>query len=224
MQLVKNIVNRLFSIMRIGKNRPNQIKQELHRSRYEHLIQVFCKHNPASMIEIGVWRGDRTVRFLSNGKRLQRYVGFDLFEGMTSDKFNEESMGACVPHSRAGVMERIEPYVKRCGCQVELISGPTEQTLPDFTKKNAGSFDLIFIDGGHSLETVANDWQCAKKLVAPGGLIVLDDYYLNDTSRGAKSLVDGLVNDSNYRVRFFPMVENIIEDLQITMVEVWPIT
>ncbi|HQM23668.1 MAG TPA: class I SAM-dependent methyltransferase [Kiritimatiellia bacterium] len=192
------------------------------RSRYEHMLHLFRQYNPRSMIEIGVWRGDRTIRFLSDGEALKRYVGFDLFEGMTNEKYQYESMGQCVPHSKEAVMKRIRPIAVQRGCSVDLISGKTEETLPGFAKEYAGQYDFIYIDGGHSLETVANDWEFSKRLLAPHGLVIFDDYYLNDDSRGAKPLVDMLLHDRNYRVRFFPMTEDIIEDIQITMVAVSP--
>lgn len=191
-------------------------------SRYNHLLALFRQHNPRSMIEIGVWRGDRTIRFLEGGKSLRRYVGFDLFEGMTNDRYQQESMGHCVPYSKETVMARINPIALQRGCSVELIAGKTKETLPGFAKENAGQYDFIYIDGGHSLETVANDWEFSKRLLAPRGLVIFDDYYLNDDSRGAKPLVDTLLHDRNYRVRFFPMTEDIIEDIQITMVAVTP--
>jgi len=191
-------------------------------SRYGHMLALFRQHNPRNMIEIGVWRGDRTVHFISSGNALKKYVGFDLFEGMNNDKYQQESMGHCVPHAKEMVMARIHPIAIQRGCKVELIAGKTEETLPEFVGQNAGQFDFIYIDGGHSLETVANDWEFSKQLLAPRGLAIFDDYYLNDDSRGAKPLIDALLHDRNYRVRFFPMTENILEDLQITMVAVTP--
>jgi hypothetical protein len=54
------------------------------------------------------------------------------------------------------------------------------------------------------------------ELLASDGLPIFDDYYLNDESRGAKSLIDDLLHDDLFVVRFFPMTE----DIQVTMVAV----
>ena len=59
-----------------------------------------------------------------------------------------------------------------------------------------------------------------RQLLSPDGLAVFDDYYPNDSSRGAKSLIDELLHDDRFVVRFFPMIEDGLEDLQITMVAV----
>ena len=189
-------------------------------SRYDHLLVLFSEHRPRTLAEIGVWRGDRAVRFLAEGAQLKRYVGFDLFEDISESTFVSEGMGACEPHSEAAVRRRLAPVAALRGCTVELIAGTTHETLPGFADANRGQFDFVYLDGGHSLETIASDWACAHRMVRPGGLVVFDDYYLNDDTKGAKPLIDGLVKDPAYEVRFFPMIESIIDGLQSTMVAV----
>lgn len=192
------------------------------RSRYDYLLHLARLHKPVNMIEIGVWCGDRAIRFLNSCFSLKLYVGFDLFEGLTAEKHVKESMGNCNTQRRKDVLQRIKPWADQRRCSIELIAGSTEITLPAFASKNPGQFDFIYIDGGHSLETVANDWFWARKLLSPHGLVVFDDYYLNDDTRGAKPTIDGLLKDPLYRVRFFPIIEDIIDDIQITMVSVRP--
>lgn len=191
-------------------------------SRYDQLLNLFRARNPVQMIEIGVWRGERSMQFILEGMALRRYIGFDLFEDMTDEKHNAESMGNCIPHSKTAILKKLEPLAEKRQCALQLIAGPTETTLPPFAEVNAHQFDFIYIDGGHSLETVENDWAGAQQLLAPGGVAVFDDYYTNDDSRGAKPLIDRLLHDDRYRIRFFPIIEDIIDDLQITMVAVYP--
>jgi predicted O-methyltransferase YrrM len=204
----------------LPKNISCQESKPRMQSRYDHLLTLFKANKPSSMIEIGVWKGDRTVRFLSESERLCRYVGFDLFEEMDDMTFKKESMGKCLPHHQSSVLKRIKPIGDKCKCSVQLVAGQTEETLAKFAEENPAQFDFIYIDGGHSLQTVASDWSASKQLLKPGGLVVFDDYYLNDATRGAKPLIDKLLTDKAYEVRFFPMVEDIIENIQITMVAV----
>ena len=63
--------------------------------RYAHLIETFRRKSPRRMIEIGVWRGDRSVQFIQSGPRLEQYVGFDLFDELSSSLVVSESMGRC---------------------------------------------------------------------------------------------------------------------------------
>jgi hypothetical protein len=189
-------------------------------SRYAYLLHMFAQKSPLRMIEIGVWRGDRSVQFLQSGPRLEEYVGFDLFEDLSSSLAVSESMGNCHATRFQDVKARIEQARHGDRPTVELLAGRTDQTLPEFARTHDPVFDFIYIDGGHSIETIQNDWNYSEKLLAPDGLAIFDDYYLNDENRGAKSLIDDLLRDDRFVVRFFPMTEDIIEDIQITMVAV----
>jgi predicted O-methyltransferase YrrM len=214
-----SIYSRLKSamdVLRFGV-RPSIVQYSV-SSRYSHLLKVARQVNPTSMVEIGVWRGDRAVQFLSELPQLRLYVGFDLFEDISDQRYMAESMGKCSPVLKNAVGERLQQVNRQVDCVIELVQGLTEDTLPEFVKNNERKFDFIFIDGGHSIETILNDWHYSQRLLAPEGVVVFDDYYLNNSSRGAKTLIDDLLKNDNYRVRFFPMIEDIIEDLQITMV------
>jgi hypothetical protein len=190
------------------------------KTRYAHLLEVVSGRNPRRLLEIGVWRGDRAEGFLKHTKALIDYVGADLFEEIDAETYAKESMGSCRPTRMAEVQQRLEEARVHPSTSIRLIKGPTQSTLPMLASERPASFDLIYLDGGHSLDTVANDWACSLKLVCQQGTIIFDDYYVNDASRGAKPLVDGLLEDRRFRVRFFPMIEDIVEDLQITMVAV----
>ena len=43
------------------------------------------------------------------------------------------------------------------------------------------SFDMIYIDGNHGYSTVCDDLEAAKSKLKPGGLMVMNDYYLFET-------------------------------------------
>lgn len=44
-------------------------------------------------------------------------------------------------------------------------------------KEHLGTFDFVFIDGGHSIETVASDWNSVKDFMGDKTVVVFDDYY-----------------------------------------------
>lgn len=58
-----------------------------------------------------------------------------------------------------------------------LILGDSQTTLPHYTPETP--FDLVFIDGGHTEEIAAADIRNFAKL-APGGIVILDDYLPNE--------------------------------------------
>ena len=70
--------------------------------------------------------------------------------------------------------------------------------------------DLIFIDGGHSLETIASDWRWASQLMHNKTAVIFDDYWLDRTDAGCKSTVDG-IDRSEYRVKIWPLVDKFEE-------------
>lgn len=55
------------------------------------------------------------------------------------------------------------------------ISEPSEFALPDLVRSQAGSFDLVFIDGWHTFDHTLLDLFYANLLVRVGGYIVVDD-------------------------------------------------
>jgi predicted O-methyltransferase YrrM len=57
----------------------------------------------------------------------------------------------------------------------ELVPRPSEFALPDLAEERPNSFDLIFVDGMHTMDHVLMDIFFASKLVRVGGYIVLDD-------------------------------------------------
>jgi hypothetical protein len=220
---VRSIFNGLgYELSRIskatGSNSAPQIFHPIHR--YAYLIDLYSHRRPRSIVEIGVWRGNRAVQFLQAGVNLERYVGFDLFDDLSSALATQEKMGLCTATRLEDIQARIQQAQRNGHPTVELIAGRTDETMPEYASRNGPEFDFIYIDGGHSLETIRNDWTYSEKLLAPDGMIVFDDYYPNETSRGAKPLVDELVRDDRFAVRFFPMIEDNLGDLQITMASV----
>jgi predicted O-methyltransferase YrrM len=77
-----------------------------------------------------------------------------------------------------------------------LIAERSEFGLPPLAQAEAGSYDLIFIDGNHTFDQVLVDIFFANKLVRIGGYIVLDD---NDFP-GVRRAISYLSKYPAYRV------------------------
>lgn len=187
-------------------------------SRYNELIKRFINKKPVRVIEIGVWKGDRAVEFLTKCELIQEYVGFDLFEDMTGETHQKEGMALCFAQSIETVRSRLQSHA-RTSTKIQLIPGNTFKTLPEFFESQKGSYDFIYLDGGHSLETIDNDWKYASSLLDEDGICIFDDYYLEDSSVGCKKLIDSL-DRKVWNVDFFRGIELTCENHYITMVEV----
>ena len=146
--------------------------------RYQQIEFIFDYIKPQSVVEIGTWNGDRAIsmarRALLHQKKF-RYYGFDLFEDATSETDHEE-LNVKQHYSLSEVTNKLQQFQNdHIGFSYELVRGNTRQTLKNvdisFTK-----CDLAFIDGGHSIETIENDFQAVKNCPT----ILFDDYYRAD--------------------------------------------
>jgi len=151
-------------------------------SRYRNIIREIRRLRPQVVMEIGVLRGDtaeQMIREMIAYSDTPLYIGFDLFEESDSAEFSKGGV-----KSREKVFNRLD---KIGNAKITLVKGNTRDTLKKYHGPKA---DLIFIDGGHSLETVASDFRHASKLLNPGGVILMDDYYHENPDKGCRFMID----------------------------------
>jgi len=72
-----------------------------------------------------------------------------------------------------------------------------DSRLYDFTPY-LGAVDLVLVDGGHSYECIRSDSENALRMLAPGGLVVWDDY--TDSWPAVVRAVDDVATASRIRV------------------------
>lgn len=65
----------------------------------------------------------------------------------------------------------------------EMVERHSEFALPDLAEERPGSFDLVFIDGMHTLDHVMMDLFYSSRLVRVGGYLVLDDCNLPSVAK-----------------------------------------
>lgn len=117
------------------------------------------------------------------------YVGFDLFEEADPVRHAHEYLKSTAAPPLAEVSRRLHLP----GVVAALVRGDTRVTFPAAVPPGFVP-DLVFVDGGHSLETVARDWEGVRAVAGPGTVVVLDDYFENRPDLGCKRLVDGLAD------------------------------
>jgi len=167
-------------------------------NRYDKIIDIINEHKPQTLVEVGTWNGERALKMIKaalNHHETVHYTGYDLFSvddiEVHKREFNwlegsKKVNGLVKPPS---TVERInEKFLQASGTMkftFELIMGDTRETLTD------RSDDFVFLDGGHSVETIRSDY---SHLVGCK-VVVLDDYYMNypDTDVfGCNQVVDNL--------------------------------
>ena len=164
--------------------------------RYNYLWEYIEKFNISSIMEIGTYTGDHALKMIETAEKLNstktvHYYGFDVFEDMTKELFDYEV--AKWPSS----MSEIHLKLSNTTADVELIKGNSNITLPLFIERNKNiHIDLIFIDGGHSVETMQSDWNNISKIIDDDTIVLCDDYlvYSDGTAPtwGSRQVIDNL--------------------------------
>ena len=155
--------------------------------RYKQINLIIDYLKPASIVEIGTWNGNRAIDIAGAALRHHAHVhywGFDLFEHGAVDQDQRELN--VKPHiALKEVHAKLESFKEgHPGLSFNLIRGDSRRTLhqpelPFWFNRNTGrpvqltEADLVFIDGGHSIETVENDFYSLSNCKN----ILMDDYY-----------------------------------------------
>ncbi len=190
------------------------------KSRYEQLVRILEVVPHETIVEVGVAQGERGVQMcrvnLSRGRKVH-YIGFDLFEDL-----DDATAAAELNGKKVGTQDEVAARFKALADEfpglltADLVKGNTKHTLPGFRWPSDG-VDFVFLDGGHSIETIKSDFDAVKDQAS---LIVLDDYYLagQDTTKyGCNSLVDGLKTKA-----MLPVVDRFGNGQEIQMVATGP--
>jgi predicted O-methyltransferase YrrM len=173
--------------------------------RYDQLFREIETQRPARIMEIGTWNGNNAKKMITTAAKFRgvteiEYYGFDLFEGMTEALYEKEV--SKVPPT----LQQVEARLKQTGAKITLYKGNTNTVLPEVIER-LPSMDLVFIDGGHSVTTIANDWNALAPQLGPETIVIFDDYWTNRTDAGCKPVVDS-INSQRYDVQVLPRVDH----------------
>ena len=150
--------------------------------RYDQIEPILKAKKPRISVEIGVHKAKRGG-FIAHNSGM--YYGFDLWEEGDAELDKKEYNGK-------GRSTRKEAESRLSGSKFELIQGNTLVTLPEFVKRGI-LVDFAFVDGGHSVETIASDWKYLSQILAPGAVVIFDDYYTPENDLfGCNKVVNGL--------------------------------
>lgn len=141
-------------------------------TRYKYLIEVLQETKPNTILEIGTWSGDRAIEMVKHGLKYGpvHYIGYDLFEG-ASNETDREELNIKRHFTYQEVYDKLSRLQKFApGFTFELHKGNTREILKEH------KVDFAFIDGGHSVETIRNDYDKVKE----SKVVVFDDYYIVD--------------------------------------------
>lgn len=158
--------------------------------RYRNLFSTIDATHAKRIMEVGTWTGARALQMITEAKKFHlaseiEYYGFDLFEGMSEEVYKTEIS------KKPPTQKDVEDRLRISGAKISLFKGDTMVTMPSVCPA-LPKMDFIYIDGGHSYETIANDWNCSKMLMHESTVVIFDDYWLNRDDGGCKKIIDAL--------------------------------
>lgn len=156
-------------------------------TRYHQLLKAVREKQPRTILEVGTWNGERARQML-NLCPDATYYGFDLFEDATPET-DQRELNVKHHHSIDYVYAFLDGYT------VQLFKGDTRETLARMCPPN---IEFVWLDGGHSVETIRSDWDAIKPKLAPNAWVFFDDYYtgpIDTTKYGCNEIVRELKHD-----------------------------
>ena len=178
--------------------------------RYVNLLFQILKKRPKKILEIGVYNGRRAIQMIEAAKIFNKnieYYGFDLFEGLTKEIYNTEA--SKFPSTIDKIKELLNNRAK-----IFLYKGFTNETLKKFSL-NGVNIDFIFIDGGHAIQTIENDYLDSLKIAGKNAYIIFDDFYetgtIDVTKFGSNKIFEELKLGKN-KPKLLPFSDTYIKD------------
>jgi len=186
-------------------------------------LQRISTYNPKNVLEIGVFCGvtaRNTCDLLEkiNGKDFS-YVGVDLFGSDQSEKKDEieptflKNQKFSNPlkniyynyilRENLNSVESVSRLLKRYNENIKLIAGDTNRVLKEINLQN---IDFVFLDGGHSYQTVINDLS-----IIYGGMknkkkvILCDDYGKESYIPEVEKAINDFTKQNNLKLN---LIEN----------------
>ena len=169
-------------------------KSGLKGKRGNIFLQRLSTYNPKNVLEIGVFCGvtaRNTCDLLDkiNGKDFT-YVGVDLFGSDQSEKKNEIEPTFLkdqkfsnplkniyynyILRENLNSIDSVSKLLKKYSDNIKLIAGDTNTVLKELDLQK---FDFVFLDGGHSYQTVINDLTILyENMRGKKKVILCDDY------------------------------------------------
>lgn len=148
--------------------------------RYAQILSVIDEVKPQIIFEVGTWNGKRAIDMVERALMHTlsvHYVGFDLFQESTYETDQREFNVKKTLHTQEidRSFNRFQSKVGGKRFTYELVKGDTRETMKAWDGSIA---DLVWLDGGHSIETIDNDYRALHRSKE----ILFDDYYTPDES------------------------------------------
>ncbi len=162
---------------------PNRYSADMQgwNSHHFFLSDSIARITPKIIVEIGVWKGGSTV-FMAEKLKQQELpaavIAVDTFLG-SWEHYEQAEHFASLIHQNGypSLFYTFLTNVMRAGVERQVIPLPLDSANAAHVLGRKGIRpDIIHIDAGHDFEAVSNDLRLWWPLLAPGGIMIADDY------------------------------------------------
>ena len=130
--------------------------------QYMLLWEIAVTMAPRRILEIGTRTG------ISRCQLMSAYIDPSIIEKVTCiDPFMD-------PYTSAALVLRNLKYLNLPTDKIEFLVEKSQDCLPKLIAR-AEKYDYLLVDGSHEQKDCRNDLEAVHNLVAPGGVIVMDD-------------------------------------------------
>ena len=175
-------------------------------------LKEILNSKPKNILEIGIFQGvtARNVCELlyKNHNNSFKYIGIDKFD--LDKKENNEFIPSVhfknplkqfyyryIVKENPYSLKSVKNLLKKFDKNVFIFKGDSKIVLP---KIDLNEIDYVFLDGGHSYDTVKSDLNNCKVVVENNGLVLCDDYDLS-YAPGVKKAIDEFVIKEQYDIK-----------------------
>lgn len=121
--------------------------------------------------EIGVHHGKLFLLLELCRKDGEAAVAIDLFD------MQDENVDGSGRGNRSRFEQNLRAHARRPADVTVLAANSTALDSDTLLRAGDGSYRLFSVDGGHTAEITVNDLELAGEILAPGGVLIVDDYF-----------------------------------------------
>ena len=198
--------------------------------RYDNLFRIIKERKCKTIVEIGTFNGVHAKQMIetaieSSGRENIEYYGYDLFGDLTDKKHNKEfSKNPSIKERTENLLPSIElvkTLLEQTHTKFILFKGDSKLTLPK-TKHLIIDADFVFVDGGHSKETITSDWSVIRSIMNKNTIVVFDDYYhsIHKENFGCNEIIDNLDRDMYDVEELYPIDFFSANGVEVQMIAV----
>lgn len=179
----------------MDRSQHKEVARSLRRAR------ALERHVPKSTVgaEIGVFWAHFSERILTHfqPKKLYLVDPWDKLFGETYPDWGEYTYGGALKtaDAKAAAEQLVQDYPDR----VEVVVAKGDEFLAGLPD---GTLDWVYLDAEHRYESVLADLRAIAPKLTPEGIILGDDYYLNDKSqhRGVLQAVNAFAHETKRKL------------------------